>query len=293
MNTVSYHQNVFDLLDVELYGSKDAVALMERWEKQRKSALPCALRDWYSLSGVVHLRSRSPYDEGHLWYDFSPGHPTWPVEGVLARSHPVLLRTSLIPVECLLVATNGRTSRNWRVSLDEEGDPNVWEDGPANPANWRFVGRFSGFVFDWIAGEYPKSDIPRSARPGYSGPVGPWAVRPKRYLNGLWLRAPREPALLPPYIDQLIDALQEEGRQVRETGPTTYRFRLPQARLKITTDHWDRADGHSAWWLHADTPEGLEELVRRVWHIGPLADSLCGHAEPGRQVLQRLKGEQP
>ncbi len=291
MRCVSYHQNVFDLLDVELPVARDVVERLDGWERERLVSLPRALREWYSFSGAVPLLDGSHFSvgQGHLWSDFSPANVVWPLERVLGRVEQALLRTSLIPVECLTVATNGRTSRNWLVSIDEKSDPMVWEDGPRNPARWSLVGRFSDFVFEWIAGEYPKSGIPLSARSGYNGPVGPWSVRPKKYLEGLWLRAPREPALLPPHIDQLIDTLQEDGREQRADGPTTYRFRLGSAWLKVTTDHWQQPDGHSAWWLHADSPDELEELARRVLRIAD--PGLRGFTEIAAHVLA-LAGEE-
>src|SRR5262249_55486372 len=66
-------------------------------------------------------------------------------------------------------------------------------------------------------------------------------------------------------------------------------FTAPGARLRITTDPWDAADGHAAWWLHVDSAAALTDLARRVWHIDTLADTLQSSTKAGRAVLKRLR----
>src|SRR5688572_30211498 len=70
MQRVSYHQNVFDLLDVEPPASAEAVGMIEACEGRAGRRLPRSLRDWYTWEGVVPLRSRRRGEES-LWYTYS------------------------------------------------------------------------------------------------------------------------------------------------------------------------------------------------------------------------------
>src|SRR5262249_54558018 len=78
--SLSYHQNVFDLLDLEPKVSPEALRDIEECERRAGKRLPAALRDWYSLDGIVHRKFTGPLDWdsefGYLWRDYSnEDHP--------------------------------------------------------------------------------------------------------------------------------------------------------------------------------------------------------------------------
>jgi hypothetical protein len=295
MTRVSYHQNVFDLLDL------DPVHLGRRSSRGEDTlgALPDSLGEWYGYEAAVPASGRigeelwrdRHYAAGHLWHDFSDGDHPWSWECLADQLQGRAVNGFSPRPGHLYVLTDRLGRGNWLVELRGD-DPIVWRDNNARSSSaWQRQGPFSTFLFDWIAGFYRLPSTPLSGRRGYArAPAGPWALRPKKYLEGVWLRAPREPALAPPLLDLLIESFDDEQRQARPDGPTTHRFCSPRMALTVTTDAWGDPEGHSAWWLHAQTPEALAELVRRVWPIGNLADTLQGPAEEARRVLQRCRG---
>src|SRR5690242_19268834 len=73
MRRVSYHQSVFDLLDMQPPNSVEAESMIESWERQQGQRLPEAVRQWYLIENVVAIRDVEEWprrnEEGHLWYD--------------------------------------------------------------------------------------------------------------------------------------------------------------------------------------------------------------------------------
>jgi hypothetical protein len=279
MKRVSYHQNLFDLLDQELPLSAEAVRMIEECERRCGRALPAAVREWYSLEGTVHLHPSGewpdPNEEGSLWHAFSNGDHPRPLAEVLevfAQAWPPGPEGGFVRI-----VTENQGCARWYIPADGSDDPPVWCDNDrADVQDWTKEEPFSTFVFGWIA---------------FFGCHRDWGMGslPEPHRRGHWLHSPREPAVLPPFLDQLIDALEEEPRRVRDGAPTTYPFAAPGARLKVTTDSWDDPEGHSAWWLSADDPKALEALARRVWHMGTLADSMRRFSDESQAVLQRLR----
>jgi hypothetical protein len=296
MERVSYHQNVFDLLGVERH-HLDSRSWRGFHPEDLWRCLPASVREWYGYEAAVpgvgrigeELWRDHHYAAGHLWHDFSDGDHPWSLACLCEQLQGQPVNGFSVLPDHLYVLTARIGGCNWLVERQGD-DPVVWRDnGSRMRARWTREGPFSDFLFRWFALFYRRDGTPLSGRKGARGPGGPWAFQPKKYLRGVWLRAPREQPLAPPLLDLLLDSFEEEPRPAPADGPATYRFRGPAMTLTVTTDAWDDPAGHSAWWLHAETPPALEELARRIERaLGPDSDLRAGSAE-GEAVLGRLR----
>lgn len=299
MRRVSYHQNVFDLLDVEPRISPEAARMVADWERRMRLTLPASVRDWYTLQDVVPLTlgEEMTAEYGYLWHDYSnEDHPT-ALDRVLADWDAASrLGTSQDPGYVTVLEEN-QGCNQWIIRLGDEDDPPVWVDLETdNGRQWTIIAeRFSTFLMEWFWESYQEPWTPVSHNPSpVTEPVHPrWPKRPKLYINGLWLRSPRDEALLPPHVDYLIEQATEEPQQLpRGGGVTAYRFTLPEGHVRVTSDDHRNAEGRSAWWLHAHSPEALTALARRVLHIGTLDQTLTSATEPGKKALRTLLGRE-
>jgi hypothetical protein len=162
------------------------------------------------------------------------------------------------------------------------------DDSGGGPTPERGAGRFSQFLFDWFARFYFEDWTPLAER----SPYPEQRTRPpseKRYLDGLWLYAPDAEALAPPYLDYLLENFTEEPRREVADGVMQYRFQDAQGSIRVTTDEYHEEGGVSAWWMHADSEEGLFQLAKRVWRCGNLPTTLRHWSEAARPVLDRLR----
>jgi hypothetical protein len=296
MERVSYHQNVFDLLDVQTA----QVGRRLRWrapnELEQWRGLPASLREWYGCAAAVpesgqigdDLWCDHHYAAGYLWHDFSDGDHPWSGD-CLRRQLAGERVNGFAPLPGHLYVLTARIGgSSWLVERQGD-DPVVWRDnGSRTPADWTREGPFSDFLFRWFAFFYKSEQTPLSGRKGARGPAGPWAFQPKKHLTGVWLRAPREPPLAPPLCDLLIDSFEDEERSTGPDGPARWCFRSPGMVLTVTTDSWDDPAGHSAWWLHAETLPALEELARRVAPVLGPGTVLRSAAQEGERALSPL-----
>jgi hypothetical protein len=305
MSRLSIHQNVFDLIGFEPPVSPEALRAIEDCEGRSQQLLPAAMRDWYVREKVVSLVPNSdtewpdPNEEDHLWYDFSNGDHPLPLPQVLSEFERVNRPDVALTQRFVEIMVENQAVVRWFIQLDDSDDPPVWHNNDSDDqADWVCVSEhFSHFVFDWIAFYYTHAygawspnrlvELWLQPRTGDLIAPPPWAES-KRHTNGLWLRSPRESVLLPPHIDYLIDHLQEGPREVRSDGLITYHFTTPAARLHATTDPWQVVGGHSAWWLHADDAQALEDLALQVWNLGTLNETLTATCV-SQQVLERLR----
>jgi hypothetical protein len=277
MNGVLYHQNVWDLLGLEPWVSEAALRLIEKSERRCGHRLPSSVREWYATEGVVPLKqleSALSDDFGGLWHKYSNGDHPCPLPAVLEAFERVS-NTGFQGDRFVDVVVADQECGYCFFEVDGSDDPPAWsEDYRREAADRRRVGdTFSDFLFGWFHD---------------NAIVGPESHRP--FPNGLWLRSPRDEALLPPHVDHFIDTMEERPHLQKPGGVVQYHFGLPGARLRITTDDCRTADGRSAWWLDADSPEALADLARRVWHVGGLAKTLRCEAEVGQAVLRALRG---
>ncbi len=276
ISRVPYHQNVYDLLQIEPGESPEAARRIAEHEAQH-GLLPASVREWYLVPNVV-----DPTEDlavGTVWQTYSDGD--WPLS--LSEVLRQFGEASYTPGQgsvCVVDETQGVYS--WRLELDGSDDPPVWNDdgAPSDRAEWYLVAAtFSEFVADWFGGRYCRR---WRARPG-NAPQGPYGV----HANGLWLRAPSEP-FQPPVIDFLIDRFGEPERTPRAGNVTTYTYRPPGGTIRVTADQPALTGALSAWWVHAESPDRLAELAELLLSWGTLRETLRADTDPARKVLFRV-----
>jgi len=318
---VSYFQNVFDLLDYEPPVSPAALAAIEETEGRIGRRLPAALRDWYSREGVVEIgppvghwqtSESQPWFPlpgpivhlpaswtQYLWYNFvgnSESSYSTPdsLTAVLAQIDG---RVSLKGAEARFVRflVESYDQSGWVIERTGPDDPPVWRcDGQPDPAAWaRVADHFSWFVFVTIAHGYRCDTTPIACHPEDlyidKPPTLPPAP-PKPYVNALWLRAPEEP-FSAPVIRCLIDRLGEPERIERTAAVTTHTFHPEGGTVRVTADTPTHAGPLSAWWVHAETADRLEDLARRLLPLGTLSQTLTAEGKSSKAVLERAKGK--
>jgi hypothetical protein len=304
MRRVSYHQSVFDLLDLQPPESPEARGMIEASEGRSGRRLPETVREWYLTDRVVALREDDDWDararnqKEHLWYDYSNMDWPEPLQAVLRQFEGGLREVSdgdeKPPAGSVRVMHENQGVCRWYVLPDGSDDPAVFVDEDYDferkqVVRWvKVADHFSSFVFDWIAGHYfegwtPLSECSRDA----TGRLR--SRREKPYRNGLWLYAPHAAALAPPCLDYLIENLAEGPCRQIAGGVMQYQFRNDDGRLRVTTDSYGEDGGVSAWWLHADSEEGLFHLARRVLWCSDPGKSLRHWTKAARPVIDRLR----
>lgn len=191
---MSFHRNVYDLLDLSPPVSSQAVKAMERHEL-RYGRLPAAVREWYSVAGIVPLTERQATAPS-IWGQYSNMDPPVPLSLVLHRAARLDDRPAgrLVRImgECQNVG-------DWRAEFDGSDDPPVWGYDPYHrdpgeeflPA----AATFSEFVWNWIAQfhQFYKKFHPRPNQPNIegewvagtlSGPFGPILAALQAKLGG-------------------------------------------------------------------------------------------------------------
>jgi hypothetical protein len=123
--SVSFHRNVYDLLDLLPEACPWARRAIERHERQHGS-LPAAVREWYCVKGIVPLTERRPTSPS-IWYQYSNTDSPEPLSCILRRAARLDDRPAgrLVRVirECQNVG-------DWRVEFDGSEDPPVWGYDP-------------------------------------------------------------------------------------------------------------------------------------------------------------------
>jgi hypothetical protein len=183
MRRESYHQSVFDLLDIQPPHSVEARAMIEAWESRHGRRLLEAVRQWYLIENLVALQEHRgdwPRQNAadHLWYDYSNEDQPEPLEQIprqFAQEYGEGLPSWGPDRVRVLVENQGVCS--WFIQPDGSDDPPVVVDEyydyhPAHPEEskvleWvKVADHFSDFVFDWFAGYYYR-DWPSGNWPGY------------------------------------------------------------------------------------------------------------------------------
>ena len=251
---VPYHQNVYDLLQIEPRESPEAVRLIAEHEA-KCGPLPGAVSEWFlsAFAATAHTTELESSIESVLRsFAINDGLP-----GVLIRDDNYGKRR---------VVFDG--SEDPRVSLSvPDGEPwddwTTWVSYPAREL-------FTEFVLRVVA-------LHREPN------------QPNCSFEGHWLRTSDEP-FQPPVIDFLTDQFGEPERTPRPGHVTTYTFRPPGGTLRVTADEPSLTGGLSAWWVHAETPERLAEFAALVVPWGTLRDALRADTEAARGVLTRVRG---
>ena len=147
---VSFHRNVYDLLDLSPDGSPQAERAIQRHER-RCGPLPASVREWYSVKGIVPLSDRQAATPS-IWGQYSNRDSPEPLSRLLNRAACLDDRPAgrLVRVmgECQNVG-------DWRVEFNGSDDPPVWSYDPhhRDPGEEYLLAAptFSEFVWNWIA----------------------------------------------------------------------------------------------------------------------------------------------
>jgi hypothetical protein len=132
----------------------------------------------------------------------------------------------------------------------------------------------------------------RAAPPVYPGPGWESVFGDDlgaRLGNDCWLSSGSDDALVPPALDELLDHFHEIQRRTPGTGLTAHWLERDRQRLYIVTQDYRQKEANAAWWLHADSEEELEQLLRHVGRWGQLHKTLSARTEPGKRVLARMR----
>src|SRR5262245_60067770 len=141
---IPYHQNVYDLLQLEPGESPEAARMIAEHEAAH-GPLPAAVREWYSVPDVVLLRP-TPDDwgdlwnlcPGTLWWEFSNEDPAEPLPDVLTQFVGVRNRPEFPYVRVL---NENQGVVRWWVKVTGSDDPPVWcdNDREDDPNEWAEV----------------------------------------------------------------------------------------------------------------------------------------------------------
>jgi hypothetical protein len=184
------------------------------------------------------------------------------------------------------------------LQIDQTADPPVFQltvetRRRSNGAKYvtkeevRFADHFSEFIFGWFTASHLRDWTPLSERhPDVRRRTRP--ARLKSYLNELCLYAPAADALAAPDLDFLIEHLTEDARRPLGDGVMQHEFHNDYGRIRVTTDALDEEGGVSAWWLHADSEEGLFQLAHGVLCCVNLRHELKHWTKTSQPVMERL-----
>jgi hypothetical protein len=288
---VPYHQNVYDLLQIEPGDSPEALRMIAEHEAKH-GTLPASVKEWYLVPNVVPLtaaRRSSATRSGTFWYEFSNQDWAESLDQVLAAiANP---RKASRRRFAQIMSENQGVVR-WYLLLTKADDPPVWCDNEEedDPRAWsEFASSLSTFTFEWFA-QYYVQDFTPISKYQYGRPKGEDPASVKPFVNGLWLRAPDEP-FQPPVIDFLIDKFGEPKVTPRPGNVSTFTFRPQGGTIRVTADEPTLSRGLSAWWIHADTPKRLEDFARLLMPWGKLSDTLRADTNSAREVLTRVHGK--
>ncbi|MBN9119034.1 MAG: hypothetical protein J0I06_07715 [Planctomycetes bacterium] len=281
---VPYHQNVYDLLQIEPNESPEAARMIAEHEAKH-GPLPATLREWYLVPNARVI-----------WACFHPEHlRVLRLEQVLANfANPI----STPDGPRAVVLQPDDIDRHYAL-VDVAGyeDPVLWwhlrtrgTDGPDTESDGG--GRQLSEFLESLAFDYARwcaEDNPDLVLRGGEGPDYVVVNALKPHANGLWFRTPDDP-FQPPVIDFLTDQFGEPDRTPRPGHVTTYTFRPPGGTIRVTADEPTLTGALSAWWVHADAPERLAAFAELLAPWGTLRDTLRADTDPARNVLKRVRG---
>jgi hypothetical protein len=252
VSRVPYHQNVYDLLQIEPGESLEAARLIEEHEAQH-GPLPASVREWY-----LHAHA------------FPRAAPMIPLARFLREIDAAASKEG--GNRWAYVMDNEYSRGGFLINLgDTADDPPVWTDneGMKDEAAWdRTTDKFSEFAWMFVL---DGADLAL-----------------KKGLGYLWLLSQDEP-FQPPVIDFLTDHFGEPERTPRPGSVTTYTYRPEGGTIRVTADEPALTGGLSAWWVHADTPERLAEFAKLLLPWGTLRETLRADTGSAWEVLNRVR----
>jgi hypothetical protein len=258
LTQLKYHQQILNLLGIELDMLASRVAIIDERERACGVRFPASVREWFALESAESLFYRKT-NQDHLEELASLGDPRDTAQGYLK------------------VATENQGVVTWYVRLAEGDDPSVYEsdndwNDDLSKTNWRMAARtFTSFIFDMMSFQH----------------FGGW-------LSYMYLSAEDQwPS--PDEFGLLRDWLQE-GPRIEAPDALVYRFFNTQGMVTIRAAKPGHSAGATAVWdIEADEVEDLFEFAKKLWPVGTLSLTLKvkgGSPEwraIGNGILQRLR----
>jgi len=135
---VPYHQNVYDLLQMEPRECPDAARMIAEHEAQH-GPVPASVKEWYLVPQMVLLawgNTALTQLRETIWFETLETYMAFPLTQVLQAGAV----GSQVPI---MDEFQGVT--NWMIELDGTDDPPVLCD------NWEGASTFSAFIGQWFA----------------------------------------------------------------------------------------------------------------------------------------------
>jgi hypothetical protein len=246
---MSFHRNVYDLLDLLPKQSAQA-ARMIRDHEQKHGPLPASVREWYCVDNIAPLTDRVPA-ANWLWFEYSNTDPPESLRSVLRRIAKLDDRPTgrLVRVmgECQNVG-------DWRVEFNGSDDPPVWSYDPYHRDQGEeyilAAATFSEFVWNWVA-EFHQ----------FYKRFGPIPNQP--HVEGNW-KAGTIAGSCEPVIRAFTDRFGVPERTKVGFGEMRYEFRTQGAVVRLTRDDLLAGSGPAALWMYAVTPVLLNDLTKTL-----------------------------
>ena len=245
------HGKALRLLSLEARSSPKARKALDDIERTTNQKLPPAVREWYELEGAVGILAKYSNDD----------HPV-PIDE-LAQSLTDAERNlrDLIKQKFLVIKHENQGVCTWAVLLDGSADPPVFLDFDSRfDSPIRCADSFSHYVFSCV-----------------------WDYSQVLAADSLLLQAQNSP-LSEAALSFLSSNFDEECVTYGWPGERQYRFHKGNQRVLVWAD-----SAQADWWVHAETAESLESLVRLVGPLDSVGKALWSNDAQGQFVLQRTR----
>lgn len=226
--------------------------------------LPAAVAEWYSLIGAQELITTHSCDELVPLSTLGEPIPFWP-DG----SGPNFTDRDFLREDLVFLGSENQGVVFWAVPFDEGPNPRVLVNlSPPDGAWTSYAASFSDYtetlVWDLLLfGPHSEIDPKENARPAWYGVTA------------------QDTPLVQTDLAMLAARFEERPRTYGWPAPTTHRFERPGQRVLL----WASED-QTGWWIFADSPRHLNDLVSELWEFGNLANSLRGLTGIGKALLR-------
>jgi hypothetical protein len=218
--------------------------------------LPAAVAEWYSLVGAQELIKSHSCDE---------------LVPLGALGDPMPYR-DFNREDLIFLGRENQGVVFWAVPFDEGPDPRVLVD-VSPPGGWTtYAASFS---------DYAETLLWDLLMFGPGSEIDAKGTAPAAW-HGV---AAQDPPLAGTDLATLARRFDERPRTYAWPTPTAYRFERSGQKVLL----W-AADDQTDWWVFADTPGRLDDLVGELRGLGDLAANLYGLTEIGAAVLREHHG---
>jgi hypothetical protein len=260
---MSFVQAAADLLAAAGFDVTRADTPVTERQSQLGVRLPAAVAEWYALPAAHRLIATNSCDELVPLSALGDPIPFWP-----DPTGRRFLDRDFLQEGLLFLGSENQGVVLWAVPLDEGPDPRVMVDTSPPDGAWvTFAESFSDYaealVWDLLMFGRLDQEDRDDERHGVTAQDMPLSDADLAALTTTFA-----------------------GRPSTYGWPmaTSYRFERPGHRILL----WAGADG-TDWWIYADTPGQLDELIGDLWRLGTLADSLYGITDVGEAIVRERR----